>query len=88
MFKIFRNLRWYEYFIILISTAVTVTQVYFEMELIKKMAELIEKVQNVAPVASIWQSGKWMLIYSAVIMACVIVASVLVNYITAMFSRR
>ncbi len=88
MFKIFRNLRWYEYIIILISTAVTVTQVYFEMELIKKMAELIEKVQNVAPVASIWQSGKWMLIYSAVIMACVIVASVLVNYITAMFSRR
>lgn len=88
MFKIFRNLKWYEYFLILISTAVTVTQVYFEMELIKKMAELIGKVQLVAPVASIWASGKWMLIYAAVIMACAIVASFIVSWVSSMFARR
>ncbi len=88
MSKVFRNLKWYEYFIVLLSAAITVTQVYFEMELIKKMAELIGKVQAVAPVASIWDTGKWMLIYSAVIMATAILASLLVSYIASMFSRR
>ena len=88
MGKIFRNLKWYEYFIILISVAVTVTQVYFEMELIEKMAELIDKVQIVAPVASIWASGKWMLIYTAVIVASSIVNQALVTYISSIFAMR
>lgn len=88
MFKIFRNLRWYEYFLILISVAFTVTQVYFEMELIKKTAELIGKVQLVAPVASIWDTGKWLLVYTAIIMACAILASFFVTYISSMFARR
>lgn len=88
MGKIFRNLKWYEYFIILISIAFTVTQVYFEMELIEKMAELIDKVQVVAPVASIWASGKWMLIYTAVIMACAIASQALVTYIASVFAMR
>ncbi len=86
--KIFRNLKWYEYILALISMAVTVTQVYFEMELIDKMAELIDKVQIVAPVASIWASGKWMLIYTAVIVACSVVNQCLVTYVAAIFAKR
>lgn len=88
MFKIFRNLKWYEYILILVSIGFTVTQVYFEMELIKKMNPLIEKVRAVAPVASIWETGKWMLIYSAIIFACAVAGQVLVTCITSMFSRR
>ena len=88
MFKIFRNLKWYEYFLVLIGIGFTVTQVYFEMELIKKMAELIGKVQYVSPVASLWDTGKWMLIYSAIITACAALASFFVTYVSSMFARR
>lgn len=68
--RILKNIKWYEWFILLFSIAATVTQVYFEMELIEKMAELIQKVRTVQAVAAIWQPGKWMLIYSAIILSC------------------
>ena len=88
MFRIFKNLKWYEYLLTLIGIGFTVTQVYFEMELIKKMAALIGKVQYVFPVASLWDTGKWMIIYSAIIMACAVFASFFVTYVSSMFARR
>ena len=56
--RILKNIKWYEWFILLFSIAAPVTQVYFEMELIEKMAELIQKVRTVQAVAAIWKPGK------------------------------
>jgi ATP-binding cassette subfamily B protein len=88
MTKIFRNLKWYEYILMLLNIGIIVLQVYFEMKLIDKMAELIGKVQYSASVASIWQSGQWMLIYSAIILAAAICSSALSTYISSRFAQR
>lgn len=88
MFRIFRNLKWYEYFVILLIIGIVVTQVYFEMELIDKMAELIGKVQTVQPVSSIWESGRMMLLYAAVIMVASIVSAGMVMYLSSKFAQR
>lgn len=88
MRKIFRNFRWYEYLLILLNVAIVVTQVYFEMELIDKMAELIGKVQTVETVASIWRSGRMMLLYAGIIMLSSISSAGLVTYISSKFAER
>ena len=88
MGKIFRNFKWYEYLLILLNVAIVVTQVYFEMELIDKMAELIGKVQAVETVASIWRSGRMMLLYAGIIMVGSIASAGLVTYISSKFSER
>ena len=88
MGKIFRNLKWYEYLLILLNVAIVVTQVYFEMELIDKMAELIGKVQAVETVASIWRSGRMMLLYAGIIMVASIASAGLVTYISSKFAER
>ena len=88
MGKIFRNFKWYEYLLILLNVAIVVTQVYFEMELIDKMAELIGKVQAVETVASIWRSGRMMLLYAGIIMVASIASAGLVTYISSKFSER
>ncbi len=86
--RILKNIKWYEWFILLFSIAATVTQVYFEMELIEKMAELIQKVRTVQAVAAIWQPGKWMLIYSAIILSCACLAQIMTNIVSANFAKR
>ena len=88
MFRIFKNLKWYEYLLFLISAGFTVTQVYFEMELIDKMGEIAGGIQNGYPVARLWDSGKWILGYSAIIFAAAVCASFVVTYIASMFARR
>lgn len=88
MGKIFRNFKWYEYLLILLNVAIVVTQVYFEMELIDKMAELIGKVQAVETVASIWRSGRIMLLYAGIIMVASIASAGLVTYISSKFAER
>lgn len=88
MGKIFRNFKWYEYLLILLNVAIVVTQVYFEMELIDKMAELIGKVQAVETVASIWRSGRMMLLYAGIIMVASIASAGLVTYISSKFAER
>ena len=88
MGKIFRNFKWYEYLLILLNVAIVVTQVYFEMELIDKMAELIGKVQAVETVASIWRSGRMMLLYAGIIMVGSIASAGLVTYISSKFAER
>lgn len=88
MRKIFRNFKWYEYLLILLNVGIVVTQVYFEMELIDKMAELIGKVQAVETVASIWRSGRMMLLYAGIIMVASFASAGLVTYISSRFAER
>ncbi len=83
-----KNLKWYDYFIIALIFGIIVLQVYFEMELIDYMAELISKVQNRNSVSAIWQSGQKMLLTACGSMLCVIISSILSGVLSAKFAER
>lgn len=88
MSKILKNIKWYEYLLILVVIAFIVTQVYFEMELIELMSEIIGKVQSNCAVADIWDTGWRMLVVSGMIMISCIINSVLATAIAAKFAQR
>ena len=73
--KMFKNLKWYDYILIVLIVGLIVTRVYFEMELIDYMAEIIGKVQSRHTVESIWQTGKNMLAVSALSILCAIASN-------------
>lgn len=88
MSKILKNIKWYEYLLILVVIAFIVTQVYFEMELIELMSEIIGKVQSNCTVADIWDTGWRMLVVSGIIMISCVINSVLAAAIAAKFAQR
>ncbi len=69
------NFKWYYWLFVVLIVGLIVTQVFFEMELIDLMAELISKVQNGKSVADIWKTGRKMLLVSALIMTVIITSS-------------
>ena len=73
--RMFKNLKWYDYILIVLIVGLIVTRVYFEMELIDYMAEIIGKVQSRHTVESIWQTGKNMLAVSALSILCAIASN-------------
>lgn len=83
-----KNLKWYDYFIIVFILAIIVLQVFFEMELIDYMAELIGKVSLGQSVSAIWESGKKMLLTSCAIMLCIILSSTMASMLSAKFAER
>ena len=88
MSKILKNFKWYEYIVIVFIIAFVVTQVYFEMELIKLMAEIIGKVQMSSSVSSIWDTGWRMLVVAGIIMVACIISSVAAAILSAKFAER
>lgn len=88
MSKILKNFKWYEYIIILFIIAFVVTQVYFEMKLIKLMAEIIGKVQMSSSVSAIWDTGWRMLVVAGIIMVSCIISSVAAAILSAKFAER
>ena len=82
------NFSWYHYIVIVGIVALIVAQVYLEMELIELMAELIGKVQYSQPLASIWSTGRKMLIVAALIMSCIIVSSGAAAILSSKFAQR
>lgn len=88
MSKILKNFKWYEYIVILFIIAFVVTQVYFEMELIKLMAEIIGKVQASSSVSAIWDTGWRMLVVAGIIMVACIISSVAAAILSAKFAER
>ena len=83
-----KNFKWYDYIFIVLVFALIVTRVYFEMELIDCMAELITKVQRGFTVASIWITGKRMLALSALSLLCAIFSNSLSAIVSAKFAAR
>ena len=83
-----KNLKWYDYIFIVLIVGLIVTRVYFEMELIDYMAELIGKVQMGHTVASIWETGKGMLAVSALSIVCAIASNTLSSIVAAKFAAR
>lgn len=81
-----KNFRWYDYILIAIVVGFIVLQVYFEMELIDLMAEMIGKVQMSKSVADIWETGSKMLITSGLIMCSIIISSGLSAMISTRFA--
>lgn len=88
MSKILKNFKWYEYIVIVFIIAFIVTQVYFEMELIKLMAEIIGKVQMSSSVSAIWDTGWRMLVVAGIIMVTCIISSVAAAILSAKFAER
>lgn len=88
MSKILKNFKWYEYIVIVFIIAFIVTQVYFEMELIKLMAEIIGKVQMSSSVSAIWDTGWRMLVVAGIIMVACIISSVAAAILSAKFAER
>ena len=88
MSKILKNFKWYEYIVIVFIIAFVVTQVYFEMELIKLMAEIIGKVQMSSSVSAIWDTGWRMLVVAGIIMVACIISSVAAAILSAKFAER
>ena len=86
--KLQPNFSWYHYIVIVGIVALIVGQVYLEMELIDFMAELIGKVQNMHSLASIWQTGRKMLIVAAMIMCAIILSSGAAAILSAKFAQR
>ena len=81
------NFKWYFYPIVVLIVALIVNQVYFEMELIETMAMLIGKVRINAPLASIWETGRTMILYSAIIMTCIIAGSFCSTMVAAKYAQ-
>lgn len=83
-----KNFKWYDYILIVLVVGLIVTRVYFEMELIDYMAQLIGKVQMRHTVASIWETGKSMLMVSALSLLCVIASNILSSLVATKFAAR
>ncbi len=81
------NFKWYFYPVILLIVALIITQVYFEMEMIDIMGELIHKVQFNYSIAQIWESGRIMLLYAAIIMVCIIAGSFCSTMVAAKYAQ-
>ncbi len=81
------NFKWYFYPVIVLIIALIVNQVYFEMEMIDIMGELIFKVQNSFSIAQIWETGRVMLLYAAIIMVSIIAGSFCSTMIAAKYAQ-
>ena len=79
---------WYFVPIIVAIVGLIVCHVYFEMELIDHMAELIGKVQMSHTVASIWQTGKSMLLIAGIVMAAGISSNALAVVLSSKIAQR
>ena len=88
MRKILRNFKWYDYILILITFGLVVLQVYFEMNLIKLMEQLLMKVQTIQPSAVIWETGKQMLLTCLGILLSCVASSGIAAIVAAQFARR
>ncbi len=88
MTKLLKNFKWYDYLVILLTIGFIVTQVYFEMELIDLMAALIGKVQLSATVASIWETGREMLLTALIIMTACVAGNMSASILSAKFAER
>ncbi len=88
MGKILKNFKWYDYIFILVVFGLVVLQVYFEMDLIKLMEQLLMKVQTVQPTAVIWETGKKMLLTCLGILVACVTSSGLAAMVAAQFARR
>jgi len=88
MGKILRNFKWYDYILILITFSLVVLQVYFEMNLIKLMEQLLLKVQTIQPSAVIWETGKQMLLTCLGILLSCVASSGIAAVVAAQFARR
>lgn len=84
----FKNLKWYDYLLMIVIFGFIVVQVYFEMELVDQMAELIGKVQYGHTVSSIWETGKQMLLTAVLIMCSIIISSTMSAMVSAKFAAR
>ena len=82
-----KNFKWYDYLLIVVILSFIVVQVYFEMELIDLMAELIGKVQMGQTVKQIWETGKVMLLTTGLIMCSIIISNTLAGFVSAKFAR-
>ncbi len=83
-----KNFRWYDIFTVLIIVGLIVTQVYFEMQLIKQMAEIIGKIRINASVAEVWGTGKSMLLTSGIIMVAIILGNAGAAFLSTKFAQR
>ena len=83
-----KNFRWYDIFTVLIIVGLIVTQVYFEMQLIKQMAEIIGKIRINASVAEVWETGKSMLLTSGIIMVTIILGNAGAAFLSTKFAQR
>ena len=88
MGKVLRNFKWYDYILILITFSLVVLQVYFEMNLIKLMEQLLMKVQTIQPSAVIWETGKQMLLTCLGILLSCVASSGIAAVVAAQFARR
>ena len=88
MKQLIKNFRWYDIFLVILILGLIINQVYFEMELIDCMAELIGKVQYGKSVADIWQTGKEMLLTAAIIMVSIISSSCISTMLAAKYAQR
>ncbi len=88
MKQILKTFKWYDFIFIFLIIGLIVNQVYFEMELIKLMSELIGKVQYAQSIAAIWETGKKMLLTTAIIMCSVITSSCMSTMLAAKFAER
>lgn len=88
MRKILRNFKWYDYFLILVIFGLIVLQVYFEMELIKLMEELLSKVQRLLPISDVWQTGSRMLLTCLGILGSCAISSCISAILAAKFAQR
>ncbi len=83
-----KNFKWYDYILMVLICGIIVLRVWFEMELIEYMAELISKVQHSETISSIWQTGKYMLLTSFLSLVCTIVSSTMSAIVSAKFAER
>ena len=81
------NFKWYFFPVIILIVALIVNQVYFEMEMIDIMGELIFKVQSGMSIAQIWETGRVMLLYAAIIMVSIIAGSFCSTMIAAKYAQ-
>ena len=88
MKQLIKNFRWYDIFLVILILGLIINQVYFEMELIDCMAELIGKVKDGKSVADIWQTGKEMLLTAAIIMVSIISSSCISTMLAAKYAQR
>lgn len=82
-----KNFKWYDFLIVVLIVGLIVNQVYFEMEMIDIMGELILKVQTGLPIAQIWETGRVMLLYAAIIMVSIIAGSFCSTMVAARYAK-
>ena len=92
MFKLLKNLKWYDILLCFVVIGVTTLQVWLNMELITKMGEIIALIQahsKGAPLdgTALWGVGYKMILIALGICACAIFVTFLASQISARFSK-